>query len=87
MLLAVNWNLVGAGGIALFSGLVALADGIMNIKTQQAETSGSTSIGKGEHSSSRATLIGKIRVGIGVIAIIASVVLAIIGFPWLVGGV
>ncbi len=50
---------IGIGIAAILFGLLARAVGKMNIRTGEAEVSGSLSLGAGSHAGKRAVFIGK----------------------------
>lgn len=75
---------IGIGIAAILFGLLARAVGKMNIRTGEAEVSGSLSLGAGSHSGNRAVFIGKMRVytgiffiGLGCCIMIAGIILTV----------
>ena len=75
---------IGIGIVAILFGLLARAVGKMNLKTGEAEVSGSLSLGAGSHAGKRALFIGKMRVytglffiGLGGCIVFAGILLAI----------
>ena len=75
---------IGMGIGAILFGLLARAVGKMNLKTGEAEISGSLSLGAGSHEGKRALFIGKMRIYTGIFFMGLGVCLVIVGIGLMV---